>query len=221
MEPSKTSHILRQLRADIVSGVWAPGQKISFRLLTAHYDASLSPLREALCQLVGHGLVTLESQRGFRVAPASRADLLDTIAMRELVEVYAFGLSIERGDAAWRAALRAARERFARVAAKVGDPRPICEAWEEAHRGFHFALIGACGSPGLLAFCERIYDRFDRYRRIAIPRQSFMANVARDHDELTTAALAGAKTEAQSLLRQHLAQIAEVVSENFAAPDAG
>lgn len=213
--PSKAFQILRQLRADIVAGAWTPGQKLSFKLLTAHYRVSLSPLREALCQLVGHGLVTLESQRGFRVAPVSCADLEDVVAVRQLMEVYAFGLSIERGDAPWRASVRSACDRFALVAAKAGDPRPINEVWEQAHRAFHFALIGACGSPSLLEFCQRIYDRFDRYRRIAIPRQSFMANVARDHDDITAAALAGRKADAQRLLQEHLAQIAEVVSENF------
>lgn len=214
-DPSKASHTLRRLRSDIVAGVLAPGQKLSFKLLTANYQVGLSPLREALCQLVGHGLVTLESQRGFRVAPVSLADLEDVVAVRKLMEVYAFGLSVERGNAPWRAGLHAAHERFALVAAKAGDPRPINEVWEVAHRDFHFALIGACGSPSLLGFCHRIYDRFDRYRRIAIPRQSFMANIARDHAEMTEAAVAGHKDEAQVLLQNHLRQIAEVVSENF------
>jgi DNA-binding GntR family transcriptional regulator len=197
-----------------VSGVLVPGQKLSLRSLTAHYGVGLAPVREALCQLVGSGFVSLESQRGFRVAPVSRADLEDVIGVRQLLEVYAFGLSVERGEASWRTQVRAAHTRFALVAAKAGDPRPISEAWEEAHRDFHFALIGACGSPSLLEFCHRIYDRFDRYRRIAIPRQSFMANVARDHGEMTAAALAGRSHEARALLEQHLRQIAEVVRAN-------
>ena len=212
---SKASLVLRRLRRDVVSGRLEPGRKLSFEFLTAEYAVGVSPLREALCLLTAQGLVVLESQRGFHVAPVSRADLADVIAVRRHIEIYALGLSIGRGDARWREHLKEATDRFTRVAARVGDRRPIDEEWQLTHRRYHFALIGACGSPTLLQFCKEIYDRFDRYRRLAIPTQSFMAGPARDHHEITRAALAGCAEEAQALLGRHIDDIAEVVAANF------
>ncbi len=218
-DASKAAGTLRRLRIDIVSGQLAPGAKLSFGPLTARYRVGLSPLREALCQLVGGGLVTLESQRGFRVAAVSPAELADLVAVRRHIEVHAFGLSIRQGDTAWRAQLQAATARFAHVAAKAGDRRPIDEDWQQLHRAFHFALIGACRSPMLLQFCQQIYDCFDRYRRLAVPAQSFMAGPARDHHELTAAALSGDDARGQLLLQRHLDDIAEVVVANFNPPE--
>ena len=214
-DASKAAAALRQLRIDIVSGRLAPGTKLSFAALTSRYRLGVSPLREALCQLVGERLVTLESQRGFRVAPVSVTELVDVVAARRHIEVHAFELSIRNGDADWRAQLECATHRFAAVAAKVGDRRPIDEKWESLHRAFHFALIGACGSPLLLAFCQQIYDCFDRYRRLAIPSQSFMAMPARDHYALSEAALSGDVVRGQTLLLRHLDDIAEIVLANF------
>jgi GntR family carbon starvation induced transcriptional regulator len=218
---SKASYALRCIRIDIVAGVLKPGQKLSFGMLTAAYRVGVSPLREALCQLMGRGLVVLKSQRGFRVTPVSSADLADVVAVRRHIEVYALGLSIDHADQAWRLRLQRASEAFSRVAAKAGDQRPISEDWQDIHRAYHFALIGACGSPNLLNFCEQVYDQFDRYRRLAIPVQSFQAGPARDHHEITKAAIIGSRATALALLARHIDDIAEVVTENFALPAGG
>lgn len=216
---SKASAVLRRLRADIVSGALPPGQKLHLRKLVERYGVGTSPLREALCQLIGEHLVVLRSQRGFSVAPVSAADLADVIASRRHAEIYALGLSVEKGDARWRERVQRATEAFSTVAAKAGDPRPIDEHWERIHREYHFALIGACDSPILLGFCKSLYHRFDRYRRIAVPAQSFMASTARDHRAIAEAAIAGNREYAQKLLAEHIDDIAEVVAANFPAVD--
>jgi DNA-binding GntR family transcriptional regulator len=218
---SKASRVLRQLRRDIVAGRLAPGQKLSFEFLTQTYGVGVSPLREALCLLVGRGLVLLESQRGFHVSHVSPADLADVISVRQHIEIYALGLSVERGDEQWRTHLRTATSDFTRVAAKAGDIRPIDEDWQIIHRRYHFALLGACDSPTVLDICKQIYDRFDRYRRIAVPTQSFMAGPARDHQEITEAAVAGQREKAQALLFRHITDIADVVRANFPPHPAG
>jgi GntR family carbon starvation induced transcriptional regulator len=217
LAPSRASYSLERLRADILSIRLRPGQKLTFDMLTQTYQVGLSPLREALCQLVGHGLVTLESQRGFRVAPVSRADLRDVIACRRWVEPHAIELSSAQGDDRWRAEVKTALAGFEQVAAKAGDQRPINAGWQDIHRRLHFALINACGSATLLHFCSQIYDRFDRYRRIAVLEQGLMAATALDHREIARAALAGEALKASALLEAHIDDIAEVVVTRFDA----
>ncbi len=216
MTPSKTTDVLEQLRRDIVAGHWAPGEKLPFRLLEERYGVGLSPLREALCQLVGAGLVTLESQRGFRVAAVSRPDFAHIVAIRAHLERLAVREAIARNAPSWRRSLDHAAREFGRVAAKVGDQRPIDEHWEHVHRQYHFALIDADHSPTLRLLCEQLYDKFDRYRRLAIPSQSYMAVPARDHHDMTRAALDGRTEEAEALLSRHIADIVEVMAANLA-----
>lgn len=213
--PSKASYVLRRMKQEILSGALEPEQKLAFGMLTARYGVGVSPIREALFQLLVGNLVALESQRGFRVASVSRADLEDVAAMRCHIEIYALGLSIERAGEAWRARLRQALADFLRIAAKAGDLRCIDEEWQEIHRHFHFSLIGACGSPILLQVCAQIYDRFDRYRRLAVPNQSYMAGTAGDHRTLAGLAAAGEREKAQALLKRHIEDISEVVIANF------
>jgi hypothetical protein len=99
------------------------------------------------------------------------------------------------------------RRAFAEVAAREDDVGPIDDIWEDRHSRYHFALISACGSGALLSFCAQLHDRFDRYRRLALPSKAIMAGIAGDHDEIADAALTGAVAHAVALLDRHIAEM--------------
>jgi len=210
---------LQRLRSDILSARLVPGAKLRLGLLTSIYQIGVSPLRDALAQLAGDGLVILESQRGFRVAPVSREDLRDVSEARKRVELAALELSIKRGDDVWATRVLSAYANFHQVKQKVGDTTPITEDWEQRHRAFHLALLSACSSPTLLRFCAQLHDRFDRYRRIALPSRSHMGAVGDDHKEFMEAALSRKQDEALALLGRHIDDTAALVEEYFQPPE--
>ena len=177
----------------------------------------MTPLREALTLLCGAGLVVQETQRGFRVAPASRADLVDVAQSRRRLETMALALSIRRGDALWRRQVGRMRRAFAEVAVREEDVGPIDDLWEDRHNRFHFALISACGSGALLNFCAQLHDRFDRYRRLALSSKALMAGITGDHDEIADTALSGDAAHAVALLDRHIAEMGALVLGHYAA----
>ena len=71
-KPTEASLITARLRQEIVNGTVAPGAKLKLVPLARRYEVSRGPLREAAARLAAEGLVTIEDQRGFRVAPISR-----------------------------------------------------------------------------------------------------------------------------------------------------
>ena len=76
----------QQLKHDIIRGRYAPEQKLLMSRLKEQYGASTGPLREALSQLVADRLVVAISQRGYRVAPMSLAELNDIYDARAQLE---------------------------------------------------------------------------------------------------------------------------------------
>lgn len=95
--------VLSRLRIDIIRGRFEPGQKLLLDRMRELYGAGISPVREALSRLASDGLVVQESQRGFRVRPASWPDLRDITDNRIRLETAAIALSVERGDDDWEA----------------------------------------------------------------------------------------------------------------------
>ena len=78
-----------RLRNDILSCALPPGERLRLDALKTLYGVGFSPLREALVQLCAEGLVELEEQRGFRVAPVSADDLTDVTNTRVDIETLA------------------------------------------------------------------------------------------------------------------------------------
>ena len=216
---SKSSYVLARLRSDILSAKFKPNAKLYLKVLTASYDTSVAPVREALAVLAGAGLVVSESQRGFRVAPASRADFKDIAALRKLLELQALRMSIERGGDAWIMEIRRVHGLFSKLSQKAGHDHPISDAWETYHREFHFSLISECGSPAMLNFWSQLHDRFDRYRRITLPSGAYMAGTASDHDDIMEAVVERNIDRATALVSDHIQDITDIVLEHYVETD--
>jgi DNA-binding GntR family transcriptional regulator len=209
------------LRADIIAGSLAPGEKLRLQSLQERYELGLSPIREALMLLCGDGLVSNEGQRGFNVSKLSKSDLLDLMRTRTSIELLLLADAIEHGDDDWGANIMAAYYKLtkARLPTDASDMVAV-ELWETAHRRFHFALIAAARSKWLLRIDEQLVDHSERYRRIrlAYPRSSkeLADDVMKEHLDIMEAVLARDTDKASNLLRQHLMRTAEVLSKRFA-----
>lgn len=217
--PSVASYVLARIRGDILSAHFKPGAKLHLKVLTARYGTSVAPVREALAVLSGAGLVVAESQRGFRVAPASRDEFIDIVMMRQKMEALALQQSIERGDERWLGSVARTYDAFSGLATKAGSGEPITDAWESHHREFHFSLISHCGSPTLLNFCSQLHDRFDRYRRLILPNSSYMAATAGDHENMRDAVIARDAAAAVYLIEDHIRAISDVILEQYVDRD--
>ena len=59
-----SNRITRQIRLDLATGVYQPGMRLKIRDLADRFGTSMMPVREALKQLEGDGVVELFSQKG-------------------------------------------------------------------------------------------------------------------------------------------------------------
>lgn len=80
--------ICRRIRQDILSGRIIGNDRLKVADLAAHYGTSTNPVREALQQLRGEGLVIIEPNRGARVRLIDEAYIRDIYELAALVEPY-------------------------------------------------------------------------------------------------------------------------------------
>lgn len=200
------------LRRDILRGVFRPGEKLRIDALCERYEIGATPLREALNRLSAEELVNREEQRGFRVAPVSLSDLAELTKTCCWISGLALRESIKNGDADWEEAVVLAAHRLSRV------PREGAEGyasfnpeWEERHRAFHLALIGACGSRWLIDFYAMLMDRNTRYRYLAFAHGSEPRDVAAEHQAIVDAVLARNADRAIAAANAHLRKTTDSV----------
>jgi DNA-binding GntR family transcriptional regulator len=197
---TRATDVLHRLRNDIIDSALLPGSRLRFEALRSRYRVSFSTLREGLSRLAAEGLVVADGQRGFRVAPVSLKDMHDLTDARVLVEREALRLAIAKGDSAWRARLSGAY----RVMDRLPEQRSTSAEWNTAHAGFHEALAAACDSPVLMEIRQKLFDRSQRYRRLAAAARTNPRSNPHEHRELMEAALAGDSHRACALIEQHI-----------------
>lgn len=206
--PTRTDWAEQVIRNEILTGALRPGQRLKMAELQQRYPGlSPTPLREALSRLSGSGLVEFMPNRGIRVAPGSLPELRDVYANRLLLETVAFERSIERLDASWDEDVRNALSDFEARSQSAERLETLTAselmAWENAHRGFHFAVLSRCGSPWLLRLLGILYDQSVRYRYLTIRAHPDFERIAQEHRVLTRAVLAHDRTKAAAALRRH------------------
>ncbi|MFI9384663.1 GntR family transcriptional regulator [Kutzneria sp. NPDC052558] len=203
---TRTDEVLDRVRADILGGRLAPGERLKFAPLCRDYDASVGLLREVLSRLAEQGLVLANPQVGFQVTPISLDDLLDLTRTRMDVEGLALRRGIERGDLAWRARLVAAHFTLANTPRRdPADPTRVTPAWETAHTDFHDALLSGCG-PRLYAIAAALRTSACLYRRWseAIDSTDAARDPAREHATILQHTVDGDADAAVAALSAHI-----------------
>ncbi len=90
--------VASRLRAAILSGAFAPGERLREEALARALGVSRGPVREALVELERQGLVVINRNRGAVVAQLSRDDLEELYTLRLAIEELAIRRAAEFSD---------------------------------------------------------------------------------------------------------------------------
>lgn len=212
-KPTQTSQALSRIRSDILSGQIAPGERLIVANLAERLEASQTPIREALMRLVSEGLVSLEDQRGFSVAPVTRDDLIQLTSARVEIEALVLRFSIEQGDDKWEGQVLGELHRLKKATHTALENQAISPEWEERHAQFHRVLVSACDNQILLDFRDTLFRRATRYRRLSVRSMDILRENLIFHEELANAALERDVVTAERLMKEHVRKAAYALLE--------
>ena len=125
------------LEEAILEGELKPGERLRAEALAQRFGTSRTPIREALLQLEGPGLVEVEPNRGAVVRTFDRDDVLDLYEIRALLEP-------ARGRARRHRITADDVERLGALCADASVEEQIV-----ANEAFHRIILEAAGSPRL------------------------------------------------------------------------
>jgi len=145
--------VLDELRAAIIGGAYAQGERLVEEEIAARFDVSRNPIREALRSLSTEGFVEIEPRRGARVAS------IDALAASELFELRA---PLE-GLVAGLAAQRRTTSQVDHLGRVVDAGRDAIARWRldelpALNTEFHGALAAAAGNELLRSTLGRLSD---------------------------------------------------------------
>ena len=157
MAPSSPSRVAETLREEILNGTLAPGDRLSQEDIALRFGVSRQPVRDALRQLEGDGLITMVANAGAWVSKLSESECYEAYQVRERLEPLLLSQSIPNLSAAQI-------QRLTELVAEIEKATDL-EQFLRLDREFHL-LSYAGAAPGMLReFVERIWNTTQHYRR--------------------------------------------------------
>lgn len=141
--------LARRIRALLITGDLAPGQRLSEAAFSERFDVSRNSLREAFRLLTKDGLLRHEANRGVFVVVPTMASIIDIYRVRRMLECGALRQAWHQHPAL--KAMRAAVDLGQRLR-EEGDWAGVASA----NMTFHTTVIDLADSARLSEFYERI-----------------------------------------------------------------
>jgi len=190
-----------RIRDDIVTGALALGSRITIDALASRYRVSHMPVREALRELQGEGLVVMEPNRGARVRAIDTHFVENLFEIRTALEVMMVRRAAARATEADIARLVAIEEELeAQIA--IADYGAVV-----AHnRTFHREINRIADNDDALPMLDRHWTLLAAlWRNFGYGAQRF-AGVANDHRHVIAAIAAHDQEAAASIMGAHAAK---------------
>jgi len=200
--PNLSSLAYERLEKAIMQGDIAPGERLGESALARRYGISRGPLREAIGQLEGRGLVERISNHGARVVSLSNRELVDLLVIREGLEGIACRLAAKHISDVQIAML-------ARMLSDHGDTEAV-----RSGRGyfqgsgtadFHQVILQACANPRLVEMLDgELYSLLRLYRHHLSMRPGRPAAALEEHRAILKALQARDADKAEAAMRRHI-----------------
>jgi DNA-binding GntR family transcriptional regulator len=111
--------IKRAIIRDLFARILIPGSHVTIEMLTTRYQVSNMPVREALRQLEGEGVIVSHAHKGFRIAAITETYIRNVYDIRIGIESLLARRAVEKGTDAQFAELEAIHQDFVR---DIDDP---------------------------------------------------------------------------------------------------
>jgi DNA-binding GntR family transcriptional regulator len=207
------TRVAADLRRRILAGELQPGQRLKLDELAALCGVSHMPVREALRELEGEGVLEVLPHRGATIRGVDERFVRNFYDVRAAIEGILTRRCAERMDAAGLAALRSAASAF--EAAAAGEQ---LEALIAANRRFHDTLNAAADNPEALRMLAqgRLLAEALRQRFGYGPLRT--AVVVDEHARIVSAIAAHDAARAADLAQQHALTAGDDLLARMRAP---
>jgi DNA-binding GntR family transcriptional regulator len=209
---ARLNDVAQHIREDIVSGEIPFGSRLTIDQLAMRYETSHMPVREALKELAGEGLIVTEPNRGARVR-AIDADFVSSLMdLRAGVEAHLARRAAERARPEQIKPLREIEERLeASIAAADYTEALRC------NREFHITINEIASTPDGVTIVNRHWLLLAALWRQHGYGADRFAGVASDHQHLITALETNDAQAAEMIMGAHVMKSKQIIIRQIAA----
>lgn len=210
-----SENLTEQLSKAIIHGELAPGSKLSEPELARQYGVSRGPLREAIMQLQGIGLVTRQANLGARVITLTAQSAAETFAVREALEGMAARLACTAATDDELDSLKT----LIRQHEKELESAPSHYIDQEGNYDFHLHIIRASHNHSLITLLgKELYARIRMLRQHTADHRGDPWQALQEHKMIVDALCHREADLAEMLMRRHISRSRTVIESYLHTP---
>lgn len=188
-----------KLRLAIVSGYFAPGQRLIERELCELMGVGRTSVREAMRQLEAEGLIRSVPHRGPTVQGITVEEAAQLYALRVLLEGYAARCCAERGDDEAKQALSTAAAAFVHMSERESQ-----ESIMAAKETVYDLLLDGAQNPFVKQTLTAMHNRISMLRFASFTSPGRLEESVNEIKAIVDAILAGDGNKAEAECRRHI-----------------
>lgn len=206
--PTLADQIYEHLYHKIIHLELTPGMPLLEREIAVDFNASRTPVREAILRLTKEMLVEVVPKSGTFVARIPLSILPEALVARRALEC----------DLVRRAAQHVTHSRVLRLRAIVEENREAAQdgdqkVFDRTDGAFHAELAAMSGYPGLWRVIQQIKAPIDRHRHLTLPVEGRMDQVVQEHSDIVDALEKEDGALAAKRMDKHIRQLKDDIAK--------
>lgn len=201
MKRTISERIYQHLIDQIIEGRLRPGQRVEEQMVASEFGVSRTPVRDALRQLAGTGLVEFQPNRGVMVVDLKLEELSEIFEALGEFEALCARLAAQRMTQLERTALRTIHTEAQDAAKAEDEPR-----YDELNDRLHQAIYAGTHNPTISTTTENLRKRIMPFRAFAGTAAHRIHESHAEHEALVAAILASDGPRAYEAMRNHVAK---------------
>lgn len=202
--------VFNTLRQAILTGEFAPGERLMEIALAERLGVSRTPVREAIRKLELEGLVVMIPRKGAEVARITEQDLRDVLEVRCALEELSATLACERITEDGKENLRKALSEFKKAVISKNIPDIVSKDVE-----FHDSIFTATGNDRLIQILSNLREQIYRYRTEYIKDSKNHQKLVEEHEEIVDAITSNDQEKAKKAMKEHIYNQELIVIHNL------
>ena len=210
MAETQTSIVYEKIKQNIESGIYSPAQSLPEATLAAEYGVSRNTIKKALLMLENDGYITMDLNKGAKVSSYSKDEVLQFLALREVLEGFIMREAVPAFTATDIHRLKSTLDKMADFKVN-GD----LLSYSKCNQEFHKIIYDACPNKTAVDVTLKLKNQMRKYnsKTILIPGradQSFS-----EHNAIYQAIAEHDSDKAEACIRLHVHNVRDVFDQYY------
>jgi DNA-binding GntR family transcriptional regulator len=201
MSGTMAEQIYDHLVGQIIDGSIRPGQRVEEQAVATQFGVSRTPVRDALRQLAGTGLVEFRPNKGVTVVDLKLDELMEMFEALGELEALCAKMAAQRMTQLERRALENLHLEASQVVAQEDEAR-----YFTLNNQIHQAIYSGSHNQSIAAMTENFRQRLMPFRSSAGIVTHRMRDSHGEHQQLVDAIIPGDAGKAYEAMRNHVAR---------------